>query len=181
MEHIASTDFSKAEMLSKAFATNSCLPDNFKVDTQRILQVGRDVNKILLLHKCSGDRIVRVQSLQDQHLDPDTLNQVIEASDKGECKDTFCPNNSFFSLNEIKSVRNDMKKGKGGIGLFNDHIRKVTGEGIDRGLQIMLNFYWMFSYIPKKWRASTLVPVFKGGDKVRWKPSHYRGISLIIE
>ena len=90
--------------------------------------------------------------------------------DGNPCKD-------YFSGEEIRQFKGELKKGKGSIGPFNDHLRKVPGEGLDRGLQMVCNYYWHFSYIPVGWRESTLTSVLKNGDdRYAWKPGNYRGI-----
>lgn len=54
---------------------------------------------------------------------------------------------------------------------------KYAGEGVKKGLEELLNQIWEEGTIPKDWRTSIIVPLYKRGDKE--KTGNYRGISLL--
>ena len=74
----------------------------------------------------------------------------------------------------LKKTKNGKATGEDGI---NSELYKYTGEKFHIRLLNFFNNIYSQAYIPNKWRSSTVLPLYKKGDKRN--PNNYRGISLL--
>ena len=74
----------------------------------------------------------------------------------------------------MKKMSNGKAVGEDGIAL--EHLSQ-GGENLTHLLLLILNFVWHNELAPRQWKATTIVPIFKAGDRKSKK--NYRPISLI--
>ena len=170
-------DVTKAELFLENFLANSKVIEEVEEDRQYVEKIARECSGHLKNFDCVGEEIVRTRPSPD-HVTEQCLFDVFESM-SFSAADVFDACNSYFTLNKIRLARQTLKKEKGSVGLNNDHIRKLGSSGIDKGLQLLFNTFWHFSYLPRYYRTSLIHPLFKGGvDRYRSNVKDYRGISL---
>jgi len=174
--HRVTSDVNKANLFLETFLENSKIVAEIHENKQYIDDTATQCTSFLKNFSCSGCEILR-DGEPPTIVNGDILAQIREQT----CMslDTeFDPCETYFSAVEIRTLRNNLKKEKGSVGLNNDHIRKIQSGGVDIGLQFLFNSFWHFSYLPKYFRTSVIDPLFKGGaDRVRSNVKHYRGIA----
>jgi len=142
-----------------------------------VVEVALECTGFLKNFSCEGSQIKRITPIPTV-ISKIMLITVCQISSES-LSQQFEPCSSYFSLVEIRKVRENLKKEKGSVGLNNDHLRKLKTQSIDRGLQLMFNIFWHFSYMPRYYRTSLIHPLFKGGkERIRSNVQDYRGISL---
>src|SRR5690606_10282580 len=79
---------------------------------------------------------------------------------------------------ELAKAMAKMAKGKavGEDGIALEHL-KQGGEQLKHLPLLLLNFIWRREVAPRQWKATTIIPIFKAGDRKNRK--NYRPISLI--
>jgi len=79
---------------------------------------------------------------------------------------------------KIREVVKRMKRNKAaGYDELPMEVWKFAGKDLWKGLVLTLRQIWRENRIPKDWRKSIIVPIYKRGDPN--VPSNYRGISLL--
>ena len=137
-------------------------------------QCATECNSILTGFLCTGESIQRTREIPSV-LTADIRDEIEAAARSVE---SFDPCYSYFDNVEIEAVRRALKKGKGSVGLRNDHLRKIGSTGIDEGIRRIVNMCWHFSYFPTEYLTSILHPVFKGGaDRSAMDVDSYRPIA----
>ena len=168
------SDRSKAMEFQQKFLHNSTLPTDFQENDEYVEACARRCNIELKNFELVGERVRRIDDVPARV----SVRDLKHISSMASRETEFKPCESYFSLEEIKEVRRTLKKEKGGIGINNDHIRKIESDNLDRGLQLMANIYWHYSFLPMKICTSIIDPLLKGGEGRN--PSNlddYRGIS----
>ena len=85
-----------------------------------------------------------------------------------------------LSVEEIMRAIRKLKRGKAGGPdyITYEHII-FGGPSLVNYLLHLFNSIITIEYVPSSFKTAFLVPIFKGGDKNRFDPSNYRGISLL--
>ena len=80
---------------------------------------------------------------------------------------------------EIRDICKDLKLGKatGCDSLQHEHLR-YAGPAVYVIIAMLFNTIMQMEYIPKSFRKSVNIPLFKGGDKDNMDRNNFRGISL---
>lgn len=83
----------------------------------------------------------------------------------------------LISLDEIYNALNDLKNNKAaGPDLIPIEFYKYAGKGLMNNLHIFFNYILLHLDVPKQFKQSALIPLFKNGDKS--VVSNYRGICI---
>jgi len=91
---------------------------------------------------------------------------------------TFLPQNRERSETEVEMPINKLRNIKSpGIDNTTAELIKACGTTLIKELHKSINAIWRKEELPKEWKTSIAVPVYKKGDKSDC--NNYRGISLL--
>ena len=138
----------KATLFLRKFMSNSCVATGCEEDIDYIRSCANICNSDLTRFRCDGECIQRLDEVTSV-ITTTILDDIDRAAGMAEPQD---PCNRYFSKEEVAFVRTNLKKGKGSIGLKNDHLRKVPSDKLDEGLQLMANISGHLSYLTRVFR-----------------------------